>query len=133
MPPTTQPSPAVRATEALRLVCEHLRNASGPAEVADLVEAITRDGGTLEALSDALATASRWVKDAPGGNYLWQPLALAADEIWQAGTDITDTPERLRSVAARPARIRSSAARPVALPAPAPPQPNGTGPAPRRR
>ncbi|MEU9074568.1 hypothetical protein AB0D22_07780 [Kitasatospora sp. NPDC048538] len=126
MPPKT---PQVQATEALREVADQIRSASGPAEVAALVEEIVRDGGTLEALSDAVATASRWVKDRPGGGYLWQPLGLAADEIWQAGADLTELPAQLRALAGRPARIRSAAVRsigtasPVQSPAQPPPAP----------
>ncbi|WP_395297304.1 hypothetical protein ACF9IK_30625 [Kitasatospora hibisci] len=103
----------VQATEALREVADQIRSASGPAEVAALVEEIVRDGGTLEALSDAVATASRWVKDRPGGGYLWQPLGLAADEIWQAGADLTELPPQLRALAGHPARIRSAAVRSI--------------------
>ncbi|MGW2540725.1 hypothetical protein ACWC5I_07595 [Kitasatospora sp. NPDC001574] len=125
MHPTNQPSAAIQATHALRRVCQQLRDASGPAEVAGLVEEITRDGGTLEALSDALAAAGRWVQQAPGGGHLWQPLALAADDIWQAGADIASAPEQLRSTGGRPVGIHSTSAHPASSTA--------AGQAPRRR
>ncbi|MGW3228622.1 hypothetical protein [Kitasatospora sp. NPDC001095] len=81
---------------------------------------ITRDGGTLEALSDVVATASRWAKGRPGGGYLWQPLGRAADEIWEAGADIIDLPAQIRELATSPARIRSAAARTGGATAPGP-------------
>ncbi|GAA2267260.1 hypothetical protein GCM10010430_60570 [Kitasatospora cystarginea] len=122
MPPKT---PQAQATEALREAADQIRGASGPAEVAALVEEVIRDGGTLEALSDVIATASRWVADRPGGGHLWQPLGLAADEIWQAGADLTEVPAQLRALASHPALIRSAAVRSIAAAsaAPSPAQP----------
>ncbi|KQV20940.1 MULTISPECIES: hypothetical protein [unclassified Kitasatospora] len=130
----TQPAPA-DATAALREVASRIRDATGPAEVAALVEEITRDGGTLEALSDAVATASRWTKDRPGGAYLWQPLGRAADEIWEAGADLANLPAQLRTLSANPARIRSAAVRHSGEAAEAPPaaKPPPAPAAPRRR
>ncbi|MFC9327918.1 hypothetical protein [Kitasatospora sp. NPDC057015] len=96
------------ATAALREVADRIRAASGPAEVAALVEEITRNGGTLEALSDAVATASRWVEARPDGGDLWQSLGRAADEIWEAGAELGELPTQLRALPTGAARIRSA-------------------------
>ncbi|MFF2746454.1 hypothetical protein ACFVVA_13010 [Kitasatospora sp. NPDC058048] len=103
--------PAALLTAGLREVAARIRDSADPAEVAGLLQEITRDGGTLEAVSDVVATASRWTKARPGGAYLWQPLGRAADEIWEAGADVTDLPAQIRGLTAGPARIRSAAAR----------------------
>ncbi|GJF32645.1 hypothetical protein KNE206_53450 [Kitasatospora sp. NE20-6] len=122
------------ATAALRRLADRFRTATGPAEAAALLEEITREGGTLEALSDVLGAASRWVKDRPDTPWLWQPLALAADEIWQAGTDLTEVPGQLRTAAAKTTRIRSATPRRDVAPAPAlPPVPTTATSAPRGR
>ncbi|MFF2955694.1 hypothetical protein ACFVVU_30650 [Kitasatospora sp. NPDC057965] len=109
---TATPLPsAATATAALREVAYRIFRSSDPAEVADLVEEITRDDGTLEALSSALAAAGRWAKDRPSGGHLWQPLSRASDEIWEAGTDIAELPAQLRALPATATRVRSAAAR----------------------
>ncbi|GAB7185645.1 hypothetical protein ATKI12_5476 [Kitasatospora sp. Ki12] len=107
----TSGTPTALLTTGLRDVAARIRASADPSEVAGLLAEITRDGGTLEALSDVVAAASRWAKDRPGGGYLWQPLGQAADDIWEAGADITDLPAQIRELAANPPRIRSAAAR----------------------
>ncbi|MFJ9446752.1 hypothetical protein ACIRRH_33570 [Kitasatospora sp. NPDC101235] len=114
----TQATSAALLTKGLREVAARIRDSTDPAEVADLLQEITRDGGTLEAVSDVVATASRWTKARPGGTYLWQPLGRAADEIWEAGADLTDLPAQIRDLAAGAARIRSAAARTTTAQAP---------------
>ncbi|MFD0259066.1 hypothetical protein ACFVH7_12435 [Kitasatospora indigofera] len=127
-------SPPAQATAALREVADRIRAASGPAEVAVLVEEITRNGGTLEALSDAVATASRWVEARPDGGDLWQPLGRAADEIWEAGAELGNLPTQLRALPAHAARIRSAAVpQAQAATAPAAAKPPSASSAPRRR
>ncbi|MGW3185703.1 hypothetical protein ACWDD9_41185 [Kitasatospora sp. NPDC001119] len=144
--PQTPPAPDPLArvlTVHVRDVAARIRDSADPAEVAALLQEITRDGGTLEAVSDVIATASRWTKARPGGAYLWQPLSRAADEIWEAGADLTNLPAQIRDLTAGPARIRSAAARTTtqapgadrvqAPPAPTPPPPAPEPPRPRGR
>ncbi|GAA2092081.1 hypothetical protein GCM10009759_17400 [Kitasatospora saccharophila] len=118
-----EPDPAA----AVRRLTTRLDETVDPAEAARLVEQAEQH---LEALSEFFGAAARWSGAREGTAHLQLDLGRTSQEVYDAGADLAEVADGLRTAVPRPARIRSTAA-PTAvaavpaahpLPQPSPPR-----------